>query len=1209
LLDLKSQQDQEEILGHLLFKEKAFRALRLVDAEGNQIAFRSTTTRAPEGNQFLSEAMNFITSEPTGDENLEARVFYSEVQFTTDTHQPYMIMATPIYNRRDGTLSYVLFAHVRLEQLSETLQDLEINDNVNEGTQIYIVQNEKIIAHPDASVLLQESFFSPPSTPGLTTGHNHQDDVLMVTYDLFFGSQVFTIVTETPFSNVWNLTLSSWRIILGLVGITGSVGIFLAVYATNGLTNPIQNLVNTAQKIREGDFSQQAPPSELSELNTLATTFNQMTSQLSHTLENLEQRVAARTQALKTSSDVSHYLSTILAEDQLVAEVAGLVQSAFNYYHVNIFLLDDQTLHLVAGTGTAGRALLAENFQIPLGIGLVGQAASQKRPILVPTVRDSPDWVANPILSDTQAELAVPISRGTQVLGVLDVQHNVAGGLRQEDADLIQSIANQLAVALLNAQTFEQLVSEKFAEARQKEEAEKLLEAYRLSPVGRAEAFAQQLAPLPDLAFTMLHQLAQTAGQNPDSVAILNQLPRILEDTQPRTGQRPPAEGFFLARTAEGFNFLIASQNAAELLQVGLRILSRQISPPSTPDVTFLAQAQQIYEICQLAVEVHMISHITQFDYRLLTDNHFSPEFPLTPLTTVLAKLKNITETLSAYERVTTLQDKLGYLVSAVERLRQIERQARTQLGTADLNILIRITENWQAVMSRTLSELQTQAKINCRLLTRHSWQHDIISITLQVWNTGRGAALNLKVALLPEPEYTLVDDSDQIFQLNPGEEEQIVIRLRPRQDPALSQFRVRFAVLYDDPRGPGQTELFADVIHLLSEPRRFQHIPNPYIVGTPLEPGSALFFGREELLEAIQENLASAHRNNLVLIGQRRMGKTSILKQLRKRLGAAFVPVYLDGQVMGLDPGMANFFLGLATEIMFALEDQGIDIAPPTIHDFSVSPAASFEHQFLVQVFSAIGDRALLVLFDEFEELEIAVQRGHLDASIFGFLRHLIQHTPKLSFIFCGTHRLEELVTDYWNVLFNISLYQRIGYLSRDEATRLIQQPVEPFGMQYDDLALEKIWRVTAGHPYFLQLICHNLVNRHNRTQNNYLTVVEVNATLDEILSTGEAHFIYLWTESSLEERLILVALSRSIPLTGSVQAAQLNDYLTERGIQIERRAVRDALYRLSLRDILKEDDTESVEEPIYRWQLGLLGLWVEKFKSLGRVMDEVTK
>jgi hypothetical protein len=486
-------------------------------------------------------------------------------------------------------------------------------------------------------------------------------------------------------------------------------------------------------------------------------------------------------------------------------------------------------------------------------------------------------------------------------------------------------------------------------------------------------------------------------------------------------------------------------------------------------------------------------------------------------------------------------------------------------------------------------------------------WQSDLISLALSLRNDGRGAAVNLKINLLPGPEYTTLDEAAELKQLPPGGEEQVVLLVRPRLEQNIAQFRARFVVIYDDPSGLNHSEHFADVVTLIAEQTPFQYIPNPYVAGTPLEAGSALFYGREDLLAAVQENLAAAHRNNLVFIGQRRMGKTSLLKQLRVRLDSAYIPVYLDGQVIGLDPGMGNFFLNLATEIAFALEDRGFELAQPDPEDFESSPAANFDHQFLPEALRAIDGRHLLILFDEFEELETAVRRDHLDASIFGYLRHLMQHTPNLSFIFCGTHRLEELTADYWNVLFNISLYQRVSYLPHEEALRLVQEPVAPFGMRYDDLALDKMWRVTAGHPYFLQLLCHSLVNQHNKTQRNYMTIADVNAALDEILSAGEAHFIYLWTESTPEERMVLASMSRAIPLTGSAQAVQVVDLLAERGVQVDRKAIRDALYRLALRDILKEEELESGGESVFRWQLGLLGLWVAKYKSLGRVLDEV--
>jgi hypothetical protein len=71
-----------------------------------------------------------------------------------------------------------------------------------------------------------------------------------------------------------------------------------------------------------------------------------------------------------------------------------------------------------------------------------------------------------------------------------------------------------------------------------------------------------------------------------------------------------------------------------------------------------------------------------------------------------------------------------------------------------------------------------------------------------------------------------------------------------------------------------------------------------------------------------------------------------------------------------------------------------------------------------------------------------------------------MIQHTNNLSVIFCGTHRMEELAADYWSVLFNISLYKHVAFLSHQEALRLIQEPVADYNMRYDDLALDKMWQ-----------------------------------------------------------------------------------------------------------------------------------------------------
>lgn len=243
-----------------------------------------------------------------------------------------------------------------------------------------------------------------------------------------------------------------------LLGISVVLVAMVTAFVTDRRLRTITNLTNTATVIADGDLERTASVESNDEIGKLAEAFNTMTGQLRELVASLEQRVADRTRAIKLSAEVGRRLSTILDSSRLVTEVVQLLQQAFHYYHVHIYLFDDakQNLVMMGGTGEAGRIMLERGHKIPLGKGLVGRAAETGTAVLAADTSQEPDWLPNPLLPDTRAEIAVPILLGDTVLGVLDVQQNSVYGLGRDDMELLYGIAAQVAIALRNAEQYTQ---------------------------------------------------------------------------------------------------------------------------------------------------------------------------------------------------------------------------------------------------------------------------------------------------------------------------------------------------------------------------------------------------------------------------------------------------------------------------------------------------------------------------------------------------------------------------------------------------------------------------------------------------------------------------------------------------------------------------------------------------------------------------------
>ena len=237
-----------------------------------------------------------------------------------------------------------------------------------------------------------------------------------------------------------------------------ALGFLISYLVASSITRRLGELTKSAAALQEGNFNQTVNVTGNDEVGRLGTAFRNMAKQLNDVFSTLEQRIADRTKALTTSAEVTSRLAVVTDTRQLASEVVEQVQSAFNYYHAHIYYLDEATgdLIMAGGTGEAGATMLANKHKVQKGRGLVGRAANTNAPILVPDVSKAEGWLPNPLLPDTKSELSVPISSGNRVLGVLDVQQNTVNSLSEDDVNLLQSLAGQIAISLQNARTLEE---------------------------------------------------------------------------------------------------------------------------------------------------------------------------------------------------------------------------------------------------------------------------------------------------------------------------------------------------------------------------------------------------------------------------------------------------------------------------------------------------------------------------------------------------------------------------------------------------------------------------------------------------------------------------------------------------------------------------------------------------------------------------------
>ena len=365
----------------------------------------------------------------------------------------------------------------------------------------------------------------------------------------------------------------------------------------------------------------------------------------------------------------------------------------------------------------------------------------------------------------------------------------------------------------------------------------------------------------------------------------------------------------------------------------------------------------------------------------------------------------------------------------------------------------------------------------------------------------------------------------------------------------------------------------------------------NPYTL-RPVT-GDAFYGRRKELRELVNHMRNVNPGEALLLWGPRRIGKTSILLKLKQNVMSSddYVLGFLDMQ--RLSGRSTTIFLRDIIRTILDSNPHSENDQPPNIRRMRKDPLGYFRS--FLDNSPVLKNKHLVLILDEFQLLSSLEEDSVKLADISRFFRSLIQFRAGLTIIFSGGGVLDHLLaTSSTSFMLEVTRHQKMGFLTADDARALIVKPANQ--MQYSESVVNQLLSLTAGHPYYLQWLCGELISQVGKDGRDTIQVSDLERLLSNWLpQQGEQYFNHLWGNSAgfdvMQQRvgkLILTAVS-----------TQKSPWIPFHNICAGLEGESEAFIKTTLR-LLVQLDTLAEREDAYCLRIPLAARWLQKNYSV---------
>jgi signal transduction histidine kinase/CheY-like chemotaxis protein/HAMP domain-containing protein len=235
----------------------------------------------------------------------------------------------------------------------------------------------------------------------------------------------------------------------------------LAVAIMRRTLRPLNDVTLLARQVTAGSSAPMSiTPGSSDELGEVMNAFAEMSNRVQSLNQELETQVGRYSRNLEIAARIGRETATLYQMEPLLNRAINLIVDEFGYYHAQVFLVDDvgQNALLRYSHGALGQRLLEETHKIAVGSqSVIGTVTATAKPVVVNDTENDPGVHRfNPLLPDTRAEMAVPLQIGERVIGALDIQSKQANAFNEDDVQTFQLLADQIAVAINNAELLQQ---------------------------------------------------------------------------------------------------------------------------------------------------------------------------------------------------------------------------------------------------------------------------------------------------------------------------------------------------------------------------------------------------------------------------------------------------------------------------------------------------------------------------------------------------------------------------------------------------------------------------------------------------------------------------------------------------------------------------------------------------------------------------------